>query len=327
MLSMKQMFRPLLLSMVIAIAIYLFSAIFNDLDVVGEAMSRLGVTGWVLILALSLINYGLRFVRWQGYLRHLGYRVPVGMSAAYYLAGFAFTTTPGKAGEAVRSLYLKRHGVSYAHSLAMLFAERFIDLVAIILLALSAAWAFPQAHWPVAILILTIIVTISLLHVKQLQDGLRVIQQRLHNKHIQVASGRLLSLLRSASTLLKSTPLYTGLVVGVVAWGAEGLAFHVILDSLEFSVGLGLEVGIYAAGILIGALSFIPGGLGSTEATMVLLLTAIGMDTPSAVAATLICRLATLWFAVAIGLLVMGILELLGDRLSKKSTTSTELGS
>ena len=50
------------------------------------------------------------------------------------------------------------------------------------------------------------------------------------------------------------------------------------------------------------ALSFIPGGLGSTEAVMGGSLILLGVEPGTAVAATLVCRLVTLWPAVAIGL-------------------------
>ncbi len=46
----------------------------------------------------------------------------------------------------------------------------------------------------------------------------------------------------------------------------------------------------------------IPGGLGSMEAALVALLNYFGVPLPSAVAATVLIRLATLWFAVAMGL-------------------------
>lgn len=70
---------------------------------------------------------------------------------------------------------------------------------------------------------------------------------------------------------------------------------------------IGLELpllasfGIYGLAISIGALSFLPGGLGGTEATMILLLGLAGISTADAGAATIILRLATLWFAVLIG--------------------------
>jgi uncharacterized protein (TIRG00374 family) len=46
----------------------------------------------------------------------------------------------------------------------------------------------------------------------------------------------------------------------------------------------------------------IPSGLGTQEAAMIGLLASYGVDTSSAIAATLILRIGTLWFAVAMGL-------------------------
>jgi uncharacterized protein (TIRG00374 family) len=57
----------------------------------------------------------------------------------------------------------------------------------------------------------------------------------------------------------------------------------------------------YAVAIIAGALSFLPGGLGSTEAVMAALLMAHGFSAPLAILLTLICRLLTLWLAVVIG--------------------------
>ena len=63
------------------------------------------------------------------------------------LAGFTLTVTPGKAGEAVRSLYLHQYGVSYAQSLAALFVERLLDVLAMSLLALLILLARPEYAW------------------------------------------------------------------------------------------------------------------------------------------------------------------------------------
>ena len=72
--------------------------------------------------------------------------------------------------------------------------------------------------------------------------------------------------------------------------------------------GVGLELRaatfIYAAMTIAGALSFLPGGLGVTEAGMLALLVkfGVGLTRGSAAAATFVTRACTLWFAVAIGL-------------------------
>ena len=65
---------------------------------------------------LRLLNYALPFLRWHGYLRALGARVGLGRDLLIYVAGFAFTVTPGKAGEVVRSVYLLPGGLGGAEA-------------------------------------------------------------------------------------------------------------------------------------------------------------------------------------------------------------------
>jgi uncharacterized protein (TIRG00374 family) len=306
----QRLIRPLLWSVIVAVVVYGGFVIFSDLGAVGASAAKLGVIGWITILSLSLANYVLRFVRWEHYLHLMNHSVPPLLSLVYYFGGFAFATTPGKAGEAIRSFYLKRHGVPYVQSLAAFFTERFVDLVAMIVLSLVAALSFPAYRWPVVIITLVIIVLLPLIHAKGFHAFLDKQRTRLRSERLRVIGSHLLALLRSASRLLKSGPLYVGLLLSVVAWGAEGVAFHVILDALGIQTSLLLAVGIYSISILSGALSFIPGGLGSTEAIMVLLLKLSGSDMPSAIAATLICRLSTLWFAVGIGAAMVAFLEI-----------------
>ena len=306
------MIRPLFWSILAAMAVYAGGVVFTDLGGVGESVVRLNLAGWVVILALSLFNYGIRFVRWEFYLHRLSSRISTLRSLAYYLGGFAFTTTPGKAGEAVRSLYLKRHGVAYVHSLAAFFTERFVDLVAMVLLALFAALAFPEYRQPVLLIAVIIVVLLPLIHLRSVHGFLERRLRKLPSEKVRVAGMKFLGLLGSSSLLLRSGTLFAGVALALVAWGAEGVAFHVILGALALETSLELTIGIYSVSVLAGALSFIPGGLGSTEAVMILLLKLIGADTSTAVAATLICRVATLWFAVMIGCFALVAVELGG---------------
>ena len=307
---MQRLIRPLTLSMIAAVAVYGGMAILADVGTLDESAAKLGATGWVIVLALTLANQGIRFVRWQFYLHRLGAQIDAAQSLLYYMGGFAFTVTPGKAGEAIRSLYLKRHGMSYADSLAALFAERLLDLAAVLLLALFAILIFPGFRWTVAVIALLLLAFLPLIHAPQAHRLLEYITHSLPSLRLRALGTGLATLLRAASDLLKSGPLYGGLFLGLVAWAAQGVAFHIIVSALGIEVGWLLSIGIYSTAILIGALSFIPGGLGSTEAVMILLLTVVGSDTPTAVAATLICRLATLWFAVLIGILALAVVEL-----------------
>lgn len=305
----RRLVRPLLLSLVAGLGLYWAGMMAADAQAVSGAAGRLAPSGWLAVLGLSLANYLIRFGRWHWYLGRLGDRVPAGLHLAYYVGGLAFATTPGKAGEAIRSLYLQRHGVPFSHSLSALFVERLADMAAIGLLALWAAWAFAGARWPVAVAGSAVLAALALVRSPRTAQLLDRWRARVVWPRGAALLGHGATLLRASARLLGARLLYGGLGLGLLAWGAEGLGFWLILDYLDAGTPLALAVGIYGAGILVGALSFIPGGLGSTEATMVLLLGLAGVETSAAVAATLICRIATLWFAVAIGLAAVAGLE------------------
>ncbi len=294
-------YRAVMLSALLAVLGYGLFIVWSGTDAVLDALSRISQTGLALILSLSLLNYVVRCARWQWWLRRLDHRVPTRLNALYYFAGFAFTTTPGKAGEAVRSVYLKRDGVSYPTSLAAFFVEKLADLGAMLFLAALAAWHFPRYRLLI-VLMLALLVAVSVVvhHRYRVYQRLRSVGARLP-AHWLARLAHADHLINRASVLLRSDVLSTSLFLGILAWGAEGVGFYYLLQFLHIDTTLAQAVGIYALAMLAGALSFLPGGLGSAEATMVLLLSLSGAGQAEAVAATLVCRLTTLWFAVALG--------------------------
>ncbi|WNK21227.1 lysylphosphatidylglycerol synthase transmembrane domain-containing protein [Halomonas piscis] len=306
--------RALVLSIGVAAAGYLGVAFWSGWHDVTAAFGQIGLAGTGAALGLSLVNYGLRFVRWQRYLKQLGHAVTWPASLRIYLGGFALTTTPGKAGEAFRGVLLKPHGVPYPATFAAFISERLSDLLAVLMLTLFGLAQYPQAHGLVLAGAASLLLALGCLTSKALPAALYRFAAR--------RRGRLMTLLSHASDVLlrarrchQPAMLAQATLLGLVAWGAEALAFHWVLGWLGADVSLGLACFIYALAMLAGALSFLPGGLGSAEAVMVSLLTVAGMPPAAAVAATVFTRLATLWFAVAIGL---GCL--MGSRLEKRLT-------
>lgn len=299
------------MSVIAGLVLYVVFLVFSDYKETLVAVARLEGGHWLLIIGLSLGNYTLRFGRWHYYLRVLGYKVPNRCHILYYLAGFALTTTPGKAGETVRSLYLKKHNVDYAHSLGAFFAERLMDLLAMVGLALLVIYPLEKYRWTIFLAAGLVVFILVLVQSGMLVKWLLLWTEkaRLVVK-LKTALERLTALLKSASILLRSQRLYGGLSLGVLAWGAEGLSLFYILKILGVALTPTVCIGIYAISVLVGALSFMPGGLGSTEAVMGLMLIVLGVPKQEAVAATLICRVATLWFAVGVGFLAMAWLHL-----------------
>lgn len=296
--------RALILSILLATAGYLAFSLWGGWEDVYAAFVRIGVLGTIAALAMSLVNYGLRFVRWQMYLAQLGHRVAWPDSLRIYLSGFALTTTPGKAGEAFRGVLLKQRGVPFPATFAAFISERLSDLVAIVLLTLAGLAQYPPARWLVLAGVAGITVVLICLSSQTLLNRINHWAEGRASRFARLV-GHTTHMLSDARRCHHPALLAMATLISVFAWGAEALAFYWVLNWLGVDISLSFAVFVYAMSMLAGALSFLPGGLGGAEAVMVSLLVLKGMTMPVAIAATVFIRLATLWFAVAIGLVAL----------------------
>ena len=110
----------------------------------------------------------------------------------------------------------------------------------------------------------------------------------------------------SLRQLLKPWLLLQATLIGAVAWSLEGVSLWMLLQGMGVDdVGIGGATIAHVAAGMIGAFTLLPGGLGSTEAGPVGLLTLQGVGVTAATPATLLIRLMTLWFATALGVICL----------------------
>lgn len=294
-----------MISALLAAALYVAAALWSDAGKFAAAVGRIGPGVLAAVLALSAANYALRAGRWRAFLAALGHRVGWGRAAANYVGGFALTTTPGKAGEAIRSLGLKRRcGVPVVDSLAAFFAERFSDVMALALIAALALPALPHGDALAALAALAVGVALWVAASPGRTAALARALARVLPHHFATP---FTSLAGQAGRLTRGAPLVLGTLLAIVSWSAEAWALHAIVAAMGAQVGVALAMGIYAAALLGGAVFFLPGGLGSTEAILFALLLRAGLDPVSAAAATVVSRVTTLWFAVVLGWIVLAL--------------------
>lgn len=99
--------RSISLAIVVTVVMYVGMATLADWEAFGAAVSALPGLLWAQVVVLSLVSYFLRFSRWHHFIVALGHnKVPIFRNLEIYLAAFALTLTPGKAGETIRSVYL-----------------------------------------------------------------------------------------------------------------------------------------------------------------------------------------------------------------------------
>jgi len=296
----------------LAIAAAIVIAAFAMLGDVGKLGERLDGFGWgalVAAMGLALANYSIRFLRWQLYLRHQGVRVPLGSSALVFGAGLSLSITPAKLGELVKSYLLKElHDIPATLTAPVVVAERVTDLIALLVLAVLGVAAYGMGTAIVAVAGFAIALGLVLLawprptrwliELVTRPGATRRFRAPLHEMYGGLAS------------LCRPTVLVAATLIAIPAWACECIGFAAIVNAFPGAhVELGLAMVIYAATTIAGALSFLPGGLGVTEGAMTAMLveTAMGVDKALAFAATLLTRLATLWFAVGIGLVLLAI--------------------
>lgn len=301
---MKRLLGRVLVGVAAGVAVYVGFSIWADARQVGTALGSFQWTAAVWALALAAANYLVRFVRWQYYLKVLRVAVPAGESFLIFLGGFALTVTPGKLGEAVKAFLLREsRGVPAARTAPIVVAERFTDLVGLLLLAAVGAFTFDVDRRFLVAATVLIAFGLVVVSVPPLARALLALVGRLPG--VGRFSHKLDEFYGSTAALLRPAPLGLAVVLSVVSWYFECLAFWVVVRGFDGAVlGHAAATFIYAAMTIAGALSFLPGGLGVTEAGMLALLGELGsgIGRGTAAAATFVTRLCTLWFAVVVGL-------------------------
>ncbi len=294
---------PLLPVVALALLGYGLLGIWSQGDQLLPLLGRL----WPKIglgLLVVLLGYAIRYGRWRLLLAAVKQHPPMSADARIWMGSYAFTATPGKSGEAVRSLLLKQEcGVPVPPTLMALVVERLTDGTAVLLLLginlpLLLRWQVPLAV-PIGIGVAAVFTGWLVLRSPWARAQLMNSAKRLLPRKLASAGGDGLMALRQ---LLQPGLLLQATLIGAVAWSLEGLSLWLLLRGMGIeAVGIGGATMAHTAAGLIGALTLLPGGLGSTEAGTVGLLALQGVGVAEATPATLLIRLMTLWFATALG--------------------------
>jgi uncharacterized protein (TIRG00374 family) len=309
-MSLKTLQGKLLASLLLGLAVVIVMGLVSDAREVGE---DLGAFRWELlpaVLGLTLLNYLLRWLKWEYYLRRLSLGDGVSRmdSGLIFSAGLVLSVTPGKLGEVFKSVLLKRvNGTSVSRSAPIVLAERLTDGLAMLLLMAFGLTLYPPAR--AAFLVLVIATGVGILVLQNSALSLALINAVGRLPLGEKVAPRLLTVYESTRQLLDWRVLLVSTLISLISWGFECVAFYYVL------VGLGVAgtpllllqaTFIFAASTLFGLVSFLPGGLGVSEASSVGLLVALlSLATSTATTATILIRFCTLWFGVLIGVVAL----------------------
>lgn len=300
--SYSRIIRSVLIFSLAGIALYGAVTIASGYKSIISALARFPLESLVQVVGLIVVGWTLRGVRFHYYLQKNGEAVPILYSIGSFLAGFALTGTPGKIGEAMKGVFLKRdYGVRVTKVVGILVVERLMDLFGVLLLGSLSLLLFEG--WIGLFLICSVLV---------IGAGIFLCMEGIYRpaltwlarfRAMAWPAKRILSALLSGKELMTVRIFFTGLVLSFLAWSMEAISLYIIMKGFGLSATL-LEANfIYCFSTLVGALSMSPGGIGGTEAGMIGLMAFMGIPYSEGLPAVLLIRICTLWLAIFVGFL------------------------
>ena len=236
-----------------------------------------------------------------------------------YLAGFAFTASPGKLGELIRMRYLSTHGVPPTTAIGEFFYERLFDLIAVLMLSTLAIGHLPGLGIATGFVA---IVASAVLALSWFPRPIECLSKRANDLGWSRVADALSTFARGIAGLrhwCTARDAAWTLALSVIIWMVVSLAFVWLLVQLHIQIDLPLALAITPLASLVGAASMLPGGLGSTELATAAALVVLGAPVATATLATVGIRLGTMWFAMLLG---MGALMSLESRLYTSNAVS-----
>ena len=313
----RKKFSATLIIFAIAIVAYTFTGLVSqeqDLLILIKSI-------YLTILACGLLIIpilGIKMIRWRLITAEIGLEIPIRKDIKCWLSSQAFLGTPGGSGLAIRSLLLKRkHNLAISSTLPAVIFERLSDLSSILILVLLINITFFLKKIFIVPTIFSILLTFIFTKITRKES--KLINNLLYKLLSRLNPGKEASntsLLTGLKKLMSPRLIIMATLVGLLPWMIEGFGLYLILNSIgNFQIDWSTATFAHASSVLLGALSLLPGGLGTAEATTVGLLSLSGVPINIATPSTILIRLLTLWLAT-----IIGIISLLIPNKTNKSS-------
>jgi len=255
----------------------------------------------LLALVVSTISAVMRVLKWS-------VLINVGIKSLFPVQILGLTIsnfTPGKIAEPAKAVLLKmRHGTDVSASLPSIIWERVNDLLVLITLSLIAIQTLALEKNMlfigfISIGIFAFTIALFILTVKNERFGKRIFGVFRKFPILNKISENFIDTFYKNK--IKKRMILTGLLITVIPWLMEGYIFYFALRAVGIEAEPFKLAGIIALAVLIGVLSSLPGGLGSFEAVMIVMLGIIGIAGTTAIAGLILYRFLSFFYVAFLG--------------------------
>jgi uncharacterized protein (TIRG00374 family) len=289
------------LIIIITICLYAIFLIFSDISQVLDKLSNFNLKYLPLILIIIPASWFVLFARWHYLLKNAGVQVPMKQNLKIYFAGFALAVTPGKFGELIKSQLMKKQfGIPRTTTAPLVLVERLYDLVGGVAVAIIGILSLGLGMYVIIGASIILVMIFLLLRSKKLFDTFLKLfsKTKITCKLVEPIS-------QSYDSVQKSTRgkiVIVSSLLSMCYWAIESIGVYLIVISFGIDkLSYYTVMSTYASSLILGAASFIPGGIGITEGSMTGLFIFHGIEISSVFTLVIIIRLFTMWYSVIIG--------------------------
>ena len=288
-----------------SVGLYGVFLFFSDFNIISEQISNFKYEFLPLILLLVSISWTPLLVRWQILLKKNDINIPIKKSFLLFLCGMSMSITPGHVGELIKSQLMKTiYNIPRTKTAPIIFVEKFYDLTGAIIASIIGIIILGMDTNLILISVSILIVIIFLIYYRPIFEFIlkRVTKTKFFSKYSENLSDSY-EIVRNSTT-----PQISSISFGlsVLYWIIISVAVHFILLSFGIeSISVLKTISIYSSSVIIGAISFIPGGLGITEGSLIGLFSLEGIDVSLALILSVMIRILTMWYSVSIGFICL----------------------
>ena len=288
-----------------SVGLYGVFLFFSDFNIISEQISNFKYEFLPLILLLVSISWTPLLVRWQILLKKNDINIPIKKSFLLFLGGMSMSITPGHVGELIKSQLMKTiYNIPRTKTAPIIFVEKFYDLTGAIIASIIGIIILGMDTSLILISVSILIVIIFLIYYRPIFEFIlkRVTKTKFFSKYSENISDSY-EIVRNSTT---PRILSISFGLSILYWIIISVAVHFILLSFGIeSISVLKTISIYSSSVIIGAISFIPGGLGITEGSLIGLFSLEGIDVSLALILSVMIRILTMWYSVSIGFICL----------------------
>ena len=295
----------LILVLIASIGIYAIFLFISDYNIISEKISNFKINYLPLILFFVSASWIPLIIKWHFLLKNSEVDVPLTKSIAVFFAGVAFEITPGQIGTLIKSQILKTtSNIPRTKTAAIVLVEKIYDLIGAILASIIGIVILGMEPYLIIIAILVLVMIFFFVYYRPASEIFfkQITKRKFFSKYVENISDFYEIVHKSTNVKVATICI----LLALTYWFMVSAAAYYTLIAFDINVLDYLTVlAIYTTSILLGAISFVPAGIGVTEGSIAGLFTLNGIDVSTALILSVMIRVLTLWFSVSVGFIAL----------------------